>query len=170
MRELLGLGRQVPLAYLLILRLVFGAAFIGTSLSKLRGGWLSRPVTVAQPTARPILATILDQFAHGNPYPLYKRFLLNVVIPRTAVFRYLVVVGEMLIGLSLLTGTLTRLGALFGIFANVNYALMKGLHPGESLVDAAFIAGQLVTLLANPGRVLGVDSLLGARWPRSPLW
>lgn len=170
MRELLGPGHRVPLTYLLILRLFFGAAFVGQSLSKHREGWLSRPVAVAQPTARPILATILDQFAHANPYPLYKRFLLTVVIPRTGAFRYLVVLGEMLIGLSLLTGTLTRLGAFFGIFANVNYALMKGLRPRESLVDAAFIAGQLVILLANPGRVLGVDSLLSARWPRGPLW
>lgn len=170
MRELLGLERQVSMAYLVVLRVFFGLAFLGASLSKLAGGWLTRPVAVTQPTARTALASILDQFAHSNPYPLYKRFLLQVVIPRAESFRYLIVFGEMAIGLSLLTGTLARLGSFFGIFANLNYLLMKGLNPQQGLVDLAFIVGQLATLMGNAGRMLGVDALLRRQWPRIPLW
>lgn len=170
MCDLLGLNHRVSLAYLLPLRLFFGASFIGAALSKIREGWLTHPVAVAQPTVRTVLASILDQFAHTNPYPLYKRFLLQVVISRAESFRYLIVLGELAIGLSLFTGTLTRVGAFFGIFANLNYLLMKGLNPKEGLVDMSFITGQMIALLANPGRMLGVDNLLRCRWPRSILW
>ncbi len=161
---------QVPLIYLVLLRLFFGYYFLRQAVSKLRVGWLGMPIDVAQPTARPVLATILDQFAHANPYPPYKRFLLKVVIPRADAFRYLIVFGEMAIGISLLSGTLTRLGALFGIFANFNYLAMKGLRSEEAGIDQAFIAGLVVTLLSNPGRVLGVDAELRRIWPRFPLW
>ncbi len=166
----LDLGRQTPLAYLVLLRLFFGAYFIMAAWSKLRSGWLGRPAAVAQPTARPVLATILDQFAHANPYPPYKAFLLHVVIPRAAAFRYLIVFGELAVGISLFTGTLTRLGALFGILANLNYLLMKGLRSEEAGIDQAFIAGLLVTLLAGPGEVAGLDAWLRCKWPRFPLW
>jgi uncharacterized membrane protein YphA (DoxX/SURF4 family) len=163
-------GHQSPLAYLLILRLFFGAYFLTSAVAKLREKWLGGPVDVAQPTARPVLATILDQFAHGNPYPPYKRFLLHVVLPRATLFRWVVVVGEMLVGLSLFTGTLTRVGAFFGIFANLNYLLMKGIHAPEGGIDQAFIAGLLVTMLSNPGRLLGGDRFIRRRWPQYPLW
>ncbi|MGE5618795.1 MAG: DoxX family membrane protein [Sphingomonadaceae bacterium] len=169
MRELLGLNRMVPLAFLVPLRLFLGASFVFTSLSKIREGWLSRPVVVTQPTARTALASILDQFAHVNPYPPYKRFLLQVVIPKAEAFRYLIVLGELAIGLSLFTGTLARVGAFFGIVANTNYLLMKGLDPNKGLVDLAFITGESITLLADSGRTLGVDALLRHKWPRFPL-
>jgi len=169
-RHLMGLDRQVPLACLLILRFFFGAYFLSSGWSKLAGGWLGQPVAVTQPTARPVLATILDQFAHANPYPLYKRFLLYLVIPREEAFRYLIVFGEMLIGISLFTGLATRVGAFFGIFANLNYLLMKGLRSPEAGVDYAFIAGLVTVLLGNPGRVLGADALLSRKRPLRPLW
>ncbi len=125
MRELLGLNRRVSLAYLVPLRLFLGASFIFTALSKIREGWLTRPVAVTQPTGSTALASILDQFAHTNPYPLYKRFLLQVVIPKAESFRFLIVLGELDIGLSLFTAALTRVGAFFGIVANLNYLLMR---------------------------------------------
>ncbi|MHB0869301.1 MAG: hypothetical protein ACYC5J_07585 [Chloroflexota bacterium] len=162
--------QQIPLAYLLIPRLFFGAYFLSSARAKLRSGWLGSPIAVAQPTARPVLATILDQFAHGNPYPFYKRFLLQVVIPNASAFRYLIVLGEGLIGASLVTGTLTRIGASFGLFANLNYLSMKGARTPESGIDQAFIVGLLVILFNNPGRVLGGDLLLRRLWPRYPLW
>ncbi len=167
-----GLGRQTPLAYLLPLRLFFGAYFIMSAWGKLRGRWLGRPVaaTQAQFTATPVLATILDQFAHANPYPPYKAFLLQVVIPRAEAFRHLIVFGELAIGMSLFLGILTRLGALFGIFANLNYLLMKGLQNERAGIDEAFIVGLLVSLLTNPGKVLGIDFWLHRKWPRVPFW
>ncbi len=170
MSRLFGLQERVPLAYLLVPRLFFGYYYLSSAWDKLSTGWLGRPIAVAQPTARPVLATILDQFAHGNPYPFYKRFLLQVVIPKAHVFRYVIVFGETAIGLSLLTGTLTRLGAFFGIFANLNYLFMKGLRSPEGGIDEAFIAGLVVTLLGNPGRVLGGDLVLRRLWPNYPLW
>lgn len=166
----LGLGHRTWLAYLLIPRVFFGAYFLSTGLDKLRGGWLGRPVAVAQPTARPVLAVILDQFAHSNPYPFYKRFLLQMVIPRAAQWRYLIVFGETAIGLSLLTGTLTRVGAFFGIVANSNYLFMKGVRSPEGGVDQAFIVGLVLTLLGNPGRSLGGDQLLRRWWRNYPFW
>jgi len=125
--------------------------------------------SLVEPTARPMLVTILDQFVHANPYPLYKRFLLYVVIPWVGIFRYVIVFGEMLIGLSLLTGTLTRIGALFGIFANMNYLAMKGFRSPEAGIDQAFIVGLIVVLLGNAGRTSGIDAILRKMLPNFPL-
>jgi thiosulfate dehydrogenase [quinone] large subunit len=101
------------------------------------------------------------------PYP---HFVQEVVIPHATLFSYLVMTGEAVAALSLLTGTMTRLGAAVAMFLFLNYMLAEGrmFWSPDSEDGAVFIA--LVVFLGRAGRVCGVDSYLAKRWPNSPLW
>lgn len=95
-------------------------------------------------------------------FPWYESFLRNVVFPHRELFGYLVTYGEILIGLSLIFGLLTRLSAAVGAFQVGNYILGPGMaRGGSSLAQSeTFFVAMIVLFLANAGRTLGVDGLL----------
>lgn len=102
----------------------------------------------------------------------YHDFLLNVVTPNAPIFAELVRLGEVLVGLSLLFGLLTRLGALGGVFLALNYYFLN--NPSLSFGSLGSLEfATLVLSAANfvfpAGRVLGVDALLGRKRPEPPL-
>lgn len=89
----------------------------------------------------------LRNFALENAHGFYRNFLESVVLPNLGLFTPLVVFGELLVALLLLTGTVTRLAAALAMF---------------------FIA--LVVLLGAAGRSLGIDRFLHDRYPSIVLW
>jgi thiosulfate dehydrogenase [quinone] large subunit len=104
-------------------------------------------------------------------HPFYQEFVRQVLIPHASVFAALVTWGELLIGISLMLGLLTRLSAVAALLLAVNYMFAKGdwfWTPSSN--DAAFVAISLGLVLGAAGRTLGLDALLARRWPRSPLW
>jgi uncharacterized membrane protein YphA (DoxX/SURF4 family) len=83
----------------------------------------------------------------------------------------LVMIGELVAGLSLLTGTLTRAGAAIAMVLFLNYMWTKGRwfwSPDSE--DAAVFFSALVVMLGAAGRKFGLDSYLARRWPRALLW
>jgi uncharacterized membrane protein YphA (DoxX/SURF4 family) len=77
--------------------------------------------------------------------------------------------GEAFAAISLLTGTMTRVGAAVAMF--LNYMLAEGRmfwSPDSEDATVFFIA--LVVFLGRAGRVWGVDAYLAKRWPKSALW
>jgi len=101
----------------------------------------------------------------------YLHFVQDVVIPHATLFSYLVITGEAVAALSLLTGTMTRVGAAVAMFLFLNYMLAEGrmLWSPDS-EDAAVFFIALVVFFGRAGRVWGVDGYLAKRWPNSPLW
>ncbi len=92
---------------------------------------------------------------------LYGDVVDSVVLPNFEVFAWLVFLAELAVGVSLLTGTWTRLGALVGLAMSVN--LLIGLLdvPGEWPWSYAMMALLHGTILATAaGRVWGVDARL----------
>jgi len=86
-------------------------------------------------------------------------------------FSYLVMTGEAVAALLLLTGTMTRVGAAVAMFLFLNYMLAKGrMFWSPDSEDAAVFFIGLVVFLGRAGRVWGVDRYLAKRWPKSPLW
>ena len=84
----------------------------------------------------------------------------DIVLPNIAVFGPLVYVIEVMIGISLILGLATRLGALLGALMAIN--LWLGLYdaPNEWPWTYMFIVVvQLIYLIDPPGRSLGVDAL-----------
>lgn len=95
-------------------------------------------------------------------YVWYKSFLLNVVIPNKELFGNLVMWGEILVGLCLVAGLLTRFSACVGLFMLLNYFFGPGMARGGATMaqQQTFIVALVVFILSNPGRTLGLDALL----------
>ena len=86
-------------------------------------------------------------------------------------FGNLVSIGELGIGLALITGTTTRLASFLGVTMVLNYMWAKGQTfwvPTSN--DALFILILLVLGMTGAGRVLGIDYFLVRKYPRSWLW
>jgi uncharacterized membrane protein YphA (DoxX/SURF4 family) len=92
-------------------------------------------------------------------------------VPHASFFSYLVMAGELFAGISLLTGTVTRAGAVVAMLLFLNYMLAKArLFWSPDSEDAAVFFIALVVFLSRAGRVWGIDSILAKRWPRSMFW
>ena len=104
-------------------------------------------------------------------FPWYTAFIQNVVVPHASLFSYLVMTGELFAGISLLTGTLTRAGALVAMLLFLNYMLAKArIFWSPDSEDAAVFFIALVVFLGRAGRSWGVDAFLAKRWPRGWFW
>jgi thiosulfate dehydrogenase [quinone] large subunit len=146
-------------AALVLLRVYLGVVFLISAVPKLRGDF---------PTD---LTAFLEQRAMEQSHPFYREFLQAVVLPNTQLFAALVTWGELLVGVFLILGLMTRLSATVALLLTLNYMFAKGAWPGTpSSNDAAFAAISLALVIGAAGRTLGLDSMLARRWPRSPLW
>jgi uncharacterized membrane protein YphA (DoxX/SURF4 family) len=99
----------------------------------------------------------------------YHDFLLNVVTPNIEIFAEVVRVGEVLVGISLVLGFLTRLGGFGGMFLTLNYMLAKaalGSVDGWTGLDGAAFALSAINFVLPTGRVMGFDWFLSR--PRAP--
>ena len=100
---------------------------------------------------------MMIQKSIGSSSGFYHDFLANTVMPNIGTFAQLTRYGELLVGISLVLGLLSRLGGLGGVFLAANYMLAKnafGTPDGYGSLD--FVA--LVISLLNV--VLPTD----ARW------
>jgi uncharacterized membrane protein YphA (DoxX/SURF4 family) len=154
-------SRYVPRTLLVILRVYLGVILFITNLGKL---------TRAVPFAAEML-DFLGGVTTRRASATYLHFVQQIVIPHASTFSYLVMTGEAFAAVSLLTGTMTRLGAAVAMCLFLNYMLAKGRwfwSPDSEDAAVFFIA--LVVFLGRAGRVWGIDSYLAKRWPKAPLW
>jgi uncharacterized membrane protein YphA (DoxX/SURF4 family) len=98
--------------------------------------------------------------AKGTGEP-FRGFLTHVVVPNQAIFAQLIAFGETLVGISLILGLLTRVGAAGGVFLAANYYFATGQYLSrlglESIELALFILS-LYVLISPSADVLSVDS------------
>ena len=150
------MGERIPLGLLVPLRLLFGLILLLEGWGKLQHGWLH---------GTPLLA-MLDGWVEANK--TYAFFLPVVQSARAhpKIFGALITLGELSIGLSMLLGLLTRLFAFLGalMLFSITFASGQGLvPPGNALLMGAIF---VIFMVAPPGRVLGLDATLRARFPR----
>lgn len=107
--------------------------------------------------------------AQHPAFAFYGEFVSTVVIPNFAIFAWIIFLSELTVGLSLLTGTLTRLGGLLGLLMALNLGIGLLEVPGEwpwSYIMLAMWQGTFVITAA--GRLFGMDGWLRqravARW------
>jgi uncharacterized membrane protein YphA (DoxX/SURF4 family) len=155
------LFRYTSRALLAFLRIYLGVILFITVLGKL---------TRDTPFATEMLGFLNGVARRGAP-PWYTGFIQQVVIPQASLFSYFVMAGELFAAISLLTGTVTRLGALVAMSLFLNYMLAKGrMFWSPDSQDAAVFFIALVVFLSRAGRVWGCDARLAKRWPRAWLW
>lgn len=110
-------------------------------------------------------------WAKSNPYPFMVDFLTKTAVPNAATVVAIIAIFEVLVGISLLFGVLTRLGALGGIVMNVIFYLAAGhTSPSTAGLGLVMIGAQLAMMIAPGGRVLGLDAILHRKFARIPLW
>lgn len=142
-------------AYMLPLRIAFGAFFLKASFDK-----LLNPNFFSSPGA-------ISYFMNGNPNSFLQQ-LFSFPLNNEVAFLSLVAVGELLIGFALLLGFFTRIGGLASavlLMANLfSYGYASSAVYGINLWGA--LAG--FTLAMNrSGRYFGLDHFLGPRLDNS---
>ncbi len=109
--------------------------------------------------------------AQHAAFPTYGTFVESIVIPNFAVFAWILFWSELFVGVSLLTGTVTRLGALGGLLLSINLGIGLLDVPGEWPWSYAMLAMWHGTfLVGGAGRVLGVDYWMRRRLPAGSRW
>lgn len=89
------------------------------------------------------------------------------MLPRIGVFGPLVYLIEVAIGVSLMLGLLSRLGALVGALMAINLWLGLYSAPNEWPWTYFFLVViQFLFVIDPPGRSLGADALIGGRLGR----
>jgi thiosulfate dehydrogenase (quinone) large subunit len=144
---------------LVLLRVYLGTVFLVAVLPKLRQDFT------------PSLMEFVQQVGLHRAPQFYQQFLQEVVLPNAPVFAALITGAELVVGVTLILGLLTRFSAAVALVLTLNYMLAKGAWfwtPSSN--DAAFVAIALALLIGAGGRTLGLDAVLARRWPRSPFW
>lgn len=151
----LNFGEKTYLGYVVILRVYVGAYLLYQGIRKFlrdfpHSSWVGRQIGK------------LDEV---ELFPWYRDILTNIVSPNQELFGYLVMYGEILVGICLIIGLLTRFSAGVGTFMLANYLLGPGWARGGSTYAQAqtFLIAMLVLFLTNPGRTLGADGFLFKR-------
>lgn len=144
-----NLKERTYLGYVVILRLWIGSYLLYQGSRKFLGdfphsGWSERQI---------------GKLSEVDLYPWYESFLASAVIPNEAFFGYLVQYGEILIGISLILGLLTRFSSALGVLMFANYVLGPGMVRGGATLGQCltFLVAMVVLFLTNPGRTLGLD-------------
>jgi len=103
----------------------------------------------------------MEQMTQHAAIPLQGQLVHDIVLPNLWLFGPLVYATEVLIGVSLMLGLLTRLGALLGLLMALNLWLGLYSAPNEWPWTYGFLALlQLLFAIDPPGRSLGIDALL----------
>jgi thiosulfate dehydrogenase (quinone) large subunit len=140
---------------LLPLRLLVGVMLAMSGYKKFTSGWLHGDA---------LLKTLNGWIDAGRTY----HFFLPVIETARAhpkIFGTLVTTGELVIGVALVLGLLTRLFSFLGALMLFSYAFGGGQGlspPGDAILLGAILA---TFVLAPPGRAFGVDQTMRGRLP-----
>jgi thiosulfate dehydrogenase (quinone) large subunit len=141
------------------IRIGVGLYFLSFALPKLTGDFLTGGNSLGQ------------QLQQGLPRAeaFYQPLLNSMVLPHIGAVAALVGLGELVVGVSLTLGLLTRAGAIVGIWLNLNYMLSKGLLSPAGSVDRLFVLIELCLAIGAAGLVWGLDGTWRPWLDRIPL-
>ncbi|MEZ4864623.1 MAG: hypothetical protein R3C14_25155 [Caldilineaceae bacterium] len=139
--------------YLLPLRLFIGLGWLRCGVEKIMDiHWL---------TGQALVHFLQNQVGQDAVYfPFYQHLIHTVFEPNALLFSWLVIIGELLVGAAVMSGTLTNLALLAGLFMNINFVLAGVVSP-----SAFYIVIQSVLFISNVGATFGIDRFLAADVP-----
>jgi uncharacterized membrane protein YphA (DoxX/SURF4 family) len=137
-----------PSRWLALLRIYTGAWFVWLGASQAYHGFIGS------------FTRLLNE--HSHPFAtFYQSFLSNFVIPNQQIVAYCLVASEILIGLLLILGLLTRVTTIIALVVAVNYFLALGR--ADSMILTITLTGIVIILVlfgSAAGRVWGMDASL----------
>jgi YVTN family beta-propeller protein len=154
-----------PQRWLAVLRMTVGLWFLKSLFTKISIGLVAGviPVPVASDRWIATMPKLIAKYAAENPFPAYKAFLLDTVVPNHA-FAHLTALGEVAVGLSLTLGLLTEVGAVFGALQVIFYGFaVQHMSSGQQGFHVMLFAMMIAFLFSHAGRTWGLDGWL---WPR----
>ena len=109
----------------------------------------------------------LAYFNAGNPNTWYVNLTNNAFIPNAELLGWLVRLGELFVGLALILGIFTNIGAIASIFMNLNY-YFAAAHLSSSTQSLNWIMAALgIIILLSPGiKNLSIDQIVAEKIPR----
>jgi uncharacterized membrane protein YphA (DoxX/SURF4 family) len=141
-------------ARLLILaaRIAAGVIMLRAGLEKLRSGWIAN-----QGLERTVAYA-------DHAFGFFRGFLTHTVANHIKLFSYLVVAGELGVGVCLILGFLTRWASFTGLLMMIFFAMASGVALSPS---PPVLMGLTFLLLSaiNAGMIAGVDRWLRGRAP-----
>ena len=161
---------RAPQKWIAVQRMVVGVWFAKSILTKitiiLAGGFFPLPAATGRWQA--VMPKLIAKYAADNPFPWYKSFLLDTVVPNSHVFATLTAIGEVGVGISLLFGLLTPVGAFFGMLQVIFYGMaVQQQSSGQQGFHVMLFFMMLTFLFTRAGRQWGIDARLRERWPNS---
>lgn len=119
-------------------------------------------------------------FVVGNVWPAYGAFLAHTVHGNAHLVGWMVIVGQLIVGLFLLLGFLTRLAAGLGFIMATLFLLatmhLAGARGGIDIafimlgLNGGFMAMTMACLVAGAGRTFGIDAFLMRTTGAKILW
>lgn len=150
----------------LIIRLYVGYVWLSSGIGKVgNDAWIGENAGAA---IQGFVGGAIEKSAAGPDVSgWYATFLEQIVLPNATVFSYLVVFGEIAVGLGLILGLLTGIAAFFGSIMNVAF-LFAGTLSANPLL---FILATWLVLAWKVAGWYGLDRWalpkLGTPWNRS---
>lgn len=159
-----------PALWMAVLRIAIGFYFIKALWTKLDvvllGGFV--PFVRVEHRWLDVMSDIVARQAAGNPFPWYKAFLQHTVLTHSVIFADLTAWGETFVGISLVFGLMSGLGALGGLLLSVSYGVAsQHLSPASFGFHYVLVVVMALLFLARSGRDHGLDAWIARRWPGS---
>ena len=161
---------RAPARWLAVFRMVVGAWFAKGVITKLTVtlAWGFLPVPAASDRWVATMPKLLAKYAAENPFPAYRSFLLDTVIPDPVFFANLTALGEAFVGISLLAGLLTPAGAAAGLALTLLYGLaVQHMSSGQLGFHVMLAMSMVAFFFSRAGREWGADAWLRARFPNA---
>lgn len=140
---------KVAMVLLTVVRVSLGWMWFSSGIGKVTGGGFSAAGFLQASAENPVLK------GENIAYPWYVSFLENIAIPYADLFSFMVMWGEVLIGLALIVGLFTKNAAFFGAMMNTSFLLAGTVSTNPLMLIMAIV---LLVTKTNAGR-LGLDSL-----------
>jgi len=106
----------------------------------------------------------VESLTENHPIPPFARMIRRVSLAserRRVITSWLVVLGELACGISLVLGFLTPAGLILATFLNLNYLLLAGLKDyGEQGQNTMMLLCNVVLFATGAGMTWGIDAVL----------
>ncbi len=136
--------------WLAVLRIGLGAWWVKSFWHKDKAAWFQRGAGISWG----------QSVAEKHKWAFVKKGFDTVVVPRPKVMAYVVVLGELAIGLGLILGFLTPIAALAGILLNLMYLILMISDWAEQGQNYMMILASVVVLGGHGWNVWSIDHLL----------
>lgn len=124
---------KIAAGVLLVIRVFIGFLWASHGVEKLMGGFS------ASGFMQGIVSSPVTGPSGDVVYPWYTAFIEHFALPLAGVFNVLIPIGELLVGIALITGTLTLPATFFGLVMNFAFVLGGSVSENPTYIFFEFI-------------------------------